>query len=81
MLERILEGEGIDDRGEHAHLVRGRTVHPAGFVLAAADEIAGADYDREFNAERGDFLDFESDVGERVEIDAAVLAGGRKCLA
>jgi len=29
MFEGVLEGEGVDDRGEHAHVISGVAVHPA----------------------------------------------------
>src|SRR5208282_2870333 len=78
MFERVLQGEGVDDRREHAHLVRGRPVHAPRLVFTAADEIAGADYDRKLDAEVADFLDFERDVGERVEVDAVLMFGGER---
>ena len=75
VLERVLQRERVDHRREHAHLIGGRAIHPARFVVAAADVVAGADYHRELNAERRDFLDFERDLRERVEIESRPLRG------
>ena len=75
VLERILQRERVDHRRQHAHLVGGRAIHPARLVVAAADVVAGADYHRELHAERGNFLDFERDLGQRVEIESRALRG------
>ena len=42
--ERVLEGEGVDDGGEHAHVVGG-PVHVLGLVGDAAEDVAAADDD------------------------------------
>ena len=72
-LQRVLEGERVDHGAQHAHLVGARAVHPARLVFAAAQDIARPDDHRELHAERGDFLDFAGERGERVEVDAGAL--------
>ena len=46
-LERVLERERVQDRREHAGVVRGRAVHPLGRGGHAAVDVAAADDDRE----------------------------------
>ena len=78
MLERVLQRQRVDHRRQHPHLVGGRTIHPARLVVAAADKIAGADYQRELNAQRRHFLDFERNLGQRVEIESRPLRGSER---
>ena len=45
VLERVLQRQGVDHRGEHAHVVAGRAVHAAGAGGQAAKDVAAADHD------------------------------------
>ena len=48
LFDGVLHGEGIDDGGEHAHMVRRGAVHVG--TLPAAPEIAAAQHDAYFHA-------------------------------
>ena len=51
LLERVLQRQGVDDRGEHAHVVAGHPVDPLLARRHTADDVAAADHDRELDAE------------------------------
>ncbi len=73
LLERVLEREGVDDRGQHPHVVGGRAVHPARAGGQAAEDVAAADDDRRLDAEALNFGDVFGDaVGDR-GVDPVVL--------
>src|SRR5690606_31614358 len=48
LFQGVLHGQGVDDRGEHAHLVAGDAVHAGGGQAGAAEDVATAD-------DQGDF--------------------------
>src|SRR5262249_11052333 len=73
--EGVLERERIDDSCQHPHLVGGRAVHPARFILATPQHVSCADDESELNSEVVYFLDLESDLGQHVEIDTAAASG------
>ena len=50
-LERVLERQAVHDRREHADVVAGRAVHPAGGRGQAAEDVAAADDDADLDAE------------------------------
>jgi hypothetical protein len=50
-LERVLQRQRVDDRGQHAHVVGGRAVHAARARGQAAEDVAATDDDRRLNAE------------------------------
>ncbi len=54
LLERILQGQRVDHRRQHAHVVGGGAVHAAGAARDAAEDVAAADDERELAAERVD---------------------------
>ena len=58
LFERVLESEGVDDGGEHAHVVGRIAVHPA-FTggRGTTPDVAAADDDRQLQGGRDDFLD------------------------
>src|SRR5207245_8879062 len=45
LFECILEGEGIDDGGKHAHMIGGDAIHIAGLFSDAAKESAASEPD------------------------------------
>ncbi len=61
-LQRILQGQRVDDGGEHAHVVRGDAVHVLGLLGDAAEKIPAADDDGELNAELVHIRDFGGDL-------------------
>src|SRR3954447_23573800 len=75
MLERVLQGQRVEDDGEHAHVVRGGPVHPRGRSLQAAVDVAGAEHDRDLHAAVVHGLELGGDgldgVGVRAEVQVA----------
>ena len=51
LFERILQRQGIDDRGDHAHVIGGRSVHAARARRQAAENVAAADHDGSLHAQ------------------------------
>jgi hypothetical protein len=49
-LERILHGERVHDRGEHAHVVGGDAVHAGARQARAAERFAAAEHHRHLHA-------------------------------
>src|SRR5262249_410594 len=62
VVQSILQGERVDDRGEHAHVVGGNAVHVARLVGHATEEIAASHYDCSLHAERVHLLDLTGDL-------------------
>ena len=58
MFEGVLEGEGVDDRGEHAHVIGGVAVHPA-FAGGggAPPDVSSSDDDGELEGGRENVAD------------------------
>ena len=54
LLERVLQGQGVEHGREHPHVVGGRAVHPRGRPLQAAVDVARADDDRDLESGRAD---------------------------
>ena len=71
VLQRVLEGQGIDDGAEHAHVIGRDAVHAALARRVAADDVATADHDRELGVVFGLHRDdVHSDVVDDIGIDA-----------
>jgi hypothetical protein len=51
LLEGVLQGEGVDHRRQHAHVVALRAVHARARALEAAEDVASADDDADLHAE------------------------------
>ena len=51
LFDCVLQGDGVDDGGEHAHVVCGDAVHVDGLLGYSAKEIAAADDDANLAAE------------------------------
>ena len=51
-LERILQGDGVDDRGQHPHVIAGHAVDPLGGRGHAAEDVSAADDDGDLDAHR-----------------------------
>ena len=73
LLERVLQRQGVDDRGQHAHVVGGRAVHAPGAGGDAAEDVAAADDDGGLDAQALDFGDIVGDLRRHGRIDAEVL--------
>ena len=73
LLERVLQRQGVDHRGEHPHVVAG---HPVDALVAgrdAADDVAAADHDRQLDAEPVDLGDLVGDPARPPRLDAEAL--------
>ena len=60
LLERVLEGQAVHDRGQHPDVVAGRAVHALGRRGHAAEDVAAADDDADLDAEAMDLGDLAS---------------------
>src|SRR6185369_11772047 len=71
--ERLLQGNAVEDRGEHAHIV-GRGFlddAAAGGELRAAQDIARANDDAQLHAAVVNALDLGGDIERLVDADTA----------
>ena len=73
LLERVLQRQGVDDRGQHAHVVGGGAVHAAGAGRQAAEDVAAADDDGRLDAEALNLADVARDARGDRRIDAELL--------
>ena len=82
-LQGVLQGQAVEDGGEHAHVVGGRLLDDvaAGGELGAAEDVAAADDDGELHALCGDALQLAGDVERLVDADAALAAGAERLAA
>jgi len=60
-LQGVLEGDGVDDGGQHAGVVGGGPVHTGGGGLGAAVDVAAADDDGDLDAHLLDGLELAGD--------------------
>ena len=74
--ERVLQGQAVDDGGQHAHVVGGRLLDDvaAGRELGAAQDVAAADHDRQLHATAARCAEPAGDVQRLVDADAALAA-------
>ena len=79
-LERAFERDGVHDGGEHADRVAAHALDAASRSREAAEEIAAADDDSDFDAEPGRRLDVEGDALQRRRVEP-VLALSHEGLA
>ena len=69
-LERVLQRDGVDHGGEHAHVIAGDTIDSLCGAADAAKDVAAADHDRDLHAHLLHDDDFVGDARERFGIDA-----------
>lgn len=50
-LQRVLQGQGVDHRRQHAHVVALRPVHPGGRALEPTENVAAAHHDPHLHAQ------------------------------
>ena len=66
LLERVLQGEAVDDRGEHAHVVGLGAVHAGAGAGHAPPDVAAADHDGDVDVEvAADLDDLLGELGAR----------------
>lgn len=75
--QRILEGECIQHRGEHAHVVGGGPLHAARTGGQAAEDIAAADDNGHFDVHRDDVGNFFCQPFENRGLNAIALLTGQ----
>ena len=80
LLQRVLQRERVDDRGQHTHVIGGDAVHLLGLFGDAAKEVAAADYDGDLDPGPVDLTDFSRDFVHPLVVDSKALPGGQ-CLA
>src|SRR5690554_132079 len=51
LFERVAQGETVDDRREHAHVIRARPIHAGCAPLEPAEDIAASDDDAHLHSE------------------------------
>ena len=73
LFERVLQRQRVDDGRQHAHVVGGRPIHPAGAGGHAAEDVAAADDDGRLDAHALDFGHVLRDLGGDIGIDAVGL--------
>jgi hypothetical protein len=78
LLERILDGEAVQERGEHARVVGSRAVHPLGCDLHAPVDIPGAEDDRGLDLELVHRLDLTGNPLDAGEVDPVLLVAEKR---
>ena len=68
-LEAVLDGQRVHHRGEHAHVVRGPAFHAAGRSGHAAEDVARADDQGQFDVQRPDSEDLLGEEPDHVGAD------------
>ena len=67
------EGEAVDDRGAHAHLVAFHAVETFAGAAEAAEDVAAADDDAHLHAHFADFANLVGIFVETLGVDAVTL--------
>ena len=62
LLERILESQGVDDGGQHAHVVGNHAVQLKALAAAAAPDVAAAHHDADLDFVFVGCFDFVCDL-------------------
>ena len=68
--EGVLQGDGVDDGGEHAHGVGADPIHFAGLAFDAAKDVASANDDAQFDAELVNFCQFAGNFRDFFSVEA-----------
>ena len=70
LFERVLQGQGVDHRGQHAHVVGRDAIHVLRRRRHAAEEVAAADHQADLDAGLGDLGDLGRQLVDPLRIDA-----------
>ena len=73
IFQGILQGHGIDHRGQHPHVVTLGAVHAAFFQLDSSENVATTDHNGDFNAQIAHLLDLAGIREQRLGIDTETL--------
>jgi hypothetical protein len=65
-----LQGQGVDDGGQHAHVVAGCAFHAAALPGGAAEDVAAADHDGHLGAQITHLFDLAGDGGQDGGVEA-----------
>ena len=68
-LERLLDGERVEDGRQHPHVVAGRAVESAPAGGHAPEDVAAADHDPDVHTELVDGADLGRDRADDIEVD------------
>ena len=79
--QRILQGQRVHYRGQHAHVITGYPVDARLRQPGAAKDVAAADDDGYFYAETADFGDLGSDPVNDRRIDSVILPAQQRLAA
>src|SRR5262245_36931239 len=78
LLDRVLEREGVDDGGQHAHVVAGRAVHTARAGRDAAEDVPAPDDHGHLDAHADHLADLLRDTTDRLRLDPVGLPSGQR---
>jgi len=70
LLEGVLERQGVDDRGEHAHVVALRAVHACASTLEAAKDVPTPNDDADLHSAALNLAELLGDLLERLHLNA-----------
>src|SRR5262245_45461009 len=73
LFESVLKGQGIDDRGQHAHVVGRNAVKTLCAGSESSKNISPADDNGDLNSEAMDLFDFVGDAKNDLGVDAEAL--------
>jgi hypothetical protein len=71
----------VDDRREHAHVIRRDAIHAGLGEARAAKDVAAADHEPDLDAHRGDLGDLGGDALDDRRVDAILLAAEQRLAA
>ena len=81
LLQAVGQCEAVNDRREHAHMIRPGPLHPVAAVLDAAPEVAAADNNADLHARLHTLLDHVADTADHIKIQAPVGVAGQRLAA
>jgi hypothetical protein len=73
LFQSVLQGEAVDHRCQHAHVVAGSAVDGQGFLARAAEDIPSAHNDRHFDAQVAYLFYFAGDAVNGFGVNAKAL--------
>jgi hypothetical protein len=77
LFDGVLEGDGIDHRRQHAHVIGGDPVHVDGLLGDTAEEVASSDDDADFAAKSMHGGDLCGYLMDKDGVDTKASASGQ----